>query len=262
MCSIAQKLREDVKAADIEYQRVAPMVLKLTTHGRPLATASNSAVWEALLEERPHCPSLKQLIRFYLSIEDGECQVERDLGVLSKENKANLNGHNQLGDDLMLLQTDPIGEDDIWMKGKSAALGQGSSCSRLGIKGRRWAELWRQIYGARLGIYRTRKATGSIAKDDKRPAKRPGTYSAAKCGVLAAAEYTVELSKQSQDVSDQRTPLGVSKSFLQSAVGDKNASPYNNAKLRKFQALTVKKKNALSAIREENCGIAAGAERG
>ena len=66
--------------------------------------------------------------------------------------------------------------------------------------------------------------------------KKHGTYSAAKCGVLAAAEYVVELSKQEPEHGlGQRTPFGVSQSFLQSAVGDKIASPYNNEKMTQFQ---------------------------
>ena len=122
-------------------------------------------------------------------------------------------------------------------------MGQGSSFSRLGYKGRRWAQLWRQHYGARLGIY-NRKLLAERKSKAKKGAKKPGTYTAAKCGVLAAAEYVVELSKQqeSQDGSHQQTPFGVSKTFLQSAVGDKKASPYNNARLTKFQNLTTAKK--------------------
>ena len=59
------------------------------------------------------------------------------------------------------------------------------------------------LFGVRLGIYK--KATESNAKR----AKRPGTYSAAQCGVLlAAAEYAVELSEQ----DSQRAPFGDSKS--------------------------------------------------
>ena len=223
-------------------------MIELTSHGRPLATASNGDVWETFLEEGKltlsHLPqsgalrSFDRLIRFYLSIEDGECQVERDLGVLSKFSAAHKNGQNELDDDLMLLKDDTIDGADIWISGQSTELGQASNSSRLGCKGRRWAELWRQVYGARLGIY-NRKATEAKTKGGK----RHGTYSAAKCGVLAAAEYVVELSKQeSQDGSIQRTPFGVSNSFLQSAVGDKSASPYNNARLTKFQTLTTNKK--------------------
>ena len=61
------------------------------------------------------------MIRFYISIEDGECQVERDLGVLSKFSLAHKNGDNELDDDLMILKTDPIDGDDIWISGESTS---------------------------------------------------------------------------------------------------------------------------------------------
>ena len=167
-------------------------------------------MWEAFLEEGKiilsdlpqsrDLRSLNRLIRFYLSIEDGECQVEPDLGVLSKFQEVHKNGKDELDDHLMLVATDPTDVDDIWISGKMTPLGQASSFSRLGLKGRRWAELWRQtFFGVRLGIYK--KATESKAE---KKAKRPGTYSAAQCGVLlAAAEYAVELSEQ----DSQRAPF-------------------------------------------------------
>ena len=128
-------------------------------------------------------------------------------------------------------------------QGRKHTVGARFEFSRLGYKGRRWAQLWRQHYGARLGIY-NRKLLAERTSKAKKGAKKPGTYTAAQRGVLAAAEYVVELSKQqeSQDGSHQQTPFGVSKSFLQSAVGDKKASPYNNARLTKFQNLTIAKK--------------------
>ena len=92
-----------------------------------MATVSNVDVWEHFLEEGnltlSHLPQSRDLrsfdlmIRFYIAIEDGECQVERDLGVLSKFSEAHKNGKNELDDDLMLLKTDPIDGDDIWIKG-------------------------------------------------------------------------------------------------------------------------------------------------
>ena len=254
---IATDVGEDAEYAVFEYKRVAPVVVDLTSTGRPLATASNCEVWEEFLEEGkvtisdlPQSQSLRslnELIRFYLAIEDGECQVERDLGVLSKFGAAHKNGSNELDDDLMLVQSDSTVCDDIWVAGRALATrgrplattgSQVSSYScLLGSKGRRWAELWRQIYGARLGIYKKRSAVGD------KGAKKPGTYAAAKFGVLAAAEYAVEISKQqkSQESGSQLTPLGVSESFLESAVGDR-ASLYDNVRLQKFKELSTKKR--------------------
>ena len=47
--------------------------------------------------------------------------------------------------------------------------------------GKRWAALWLQVHGRRLGI----------GKGGKRTVKRTGTYMAVKKGVLAAAEYAM-----------------------------------------------------------------------
>ena len=60
-------------------------------------------MWAALLDdnimsshmpqaERPTLQALNVLIRFYISIEDGECVVERDLGTLASSTHAHKNG--------------------------------------------------------------------------------------------------------------------------------------------------------------------------
>ena len=65
------------------------------------------------------------------------------------------------------------------------------------------------------------------------------------CGVLAAAEYAVAAHMQHTNEHEQEaralTPLGVSKSFLESALGDK-ATQYDNKAMKRFQDLTNKKK--------------------
>ena len=170
--------------------------------------------------------ALQFLIRFYISIEDGECAVERDLGVLAQFDTAHTIGSNDLRDDLMLAKDDLIKHEDIVI---------GAS---LGTKGRRWATLWRTVYGARLGSYRKAQQC--------KGGKRPGTYEAAKAGVLAAAEYAVQTNSrrdwlQRQGGDDVVTPLGVRRSFLMSAIGDKT-DKYSNAATKRFQALTVAKK--------------------
>ena len=81
-------------------------------------------MWEAFLEEGEiilsdlpqsrDLRSLNQFIRFYLSIEDGECQVEPDLGVVSNFQEVHKNGKDELDDHLMLVATDPTDVDDIY----------------------------------------------------------------------------------------------------------------------------------------------------
>ena len=192
----------------------------------------------------PQCRNLQLfhfVIRFYISIEDGECVVERDLVALKSFNDAHQNVNNALADDLMLLRSDPIEVNDVCPDGAFDAKSTGQlavgSCSRLGSKSKRWATLWRQVYGARLGCYR-RPAPSECGR-------RPGSYVAAKHGVLAAAEYAVASQMQRDGVDNQDadalTHLGVSTSFLKSAIGDK-AKAYNNVKLKRFEALTKTKK--------------------
>ena len=57
--------------------------------------------------------ALHALIRFYISIEDGECVVERDLGELSAFNDAHQHVDSALADDLMLVKSDPIEFKDV-----------------------------------------------------------------------------------------------------------------------------------------------------
>ena len=127
--------------------------------------------------------ALHVLIRFFLSIEDGECPNERDLGDLAKIMTAHKNGGGALADDIVLAQTDPITTAHIRMKGPAVG---GVEAATLGPKGRAWARLWRSVYGARIGC--CNKNFGKAIHGHR---KRPGTYAAAKAGVLAAAEYAV-----------------------------------------------------------------------
>ena len=54
----------------------------------------------------PQLSTFGTSIRYYLSIDDGECGVERDLGVLLKFDTAHYNGDIELSDDLLLLRDD------------------------------------------------------------------------------------------------------------------------------------------------------------
>ena len=78
-----------------------------------------------------------------------------------------------------------------------------------------------------------RETTTSVAKN--------GTYEAAKDGVLAAAEYAVATSGTAQPGADEVIPLGVRKSFLKSALGDREEA-YSNGAMRRFKKLSEAKK--------------------
>ena len=47
--TLAKELRVDAITAALEYRELAPLIVHVTSQGRPLATASNSEVWAAML---------------------------------------------------------------------------------------------------------------------------------------------------------------------------------------------------------------------
>ena len=88
-------------AAVLQYNSVLPYMLERMAPGQPLAEVSNQAAWASLLCDETWeeaCPratlaasgALRKLIRFYISIEDGECTVERDLGELRSLRRTHL----------------------------------------------------------------------------------------------------------------------------------------------------------------------------
>ena len=130
-------------------------------------------------------------MRFHIAIEDGSCQVERDLGSLTAQASAHLGSSRpELIDDLFILKAAPdLGADAIC----ESALGDEE---RFGALGQRWAKLWREVYGARLGCYNA-KTVG------KRRAMKQGTYVACKAGVLVAAE-SAALTRMAQSTGEVR----------------------------------------------------------
>ena len=74
------------------------------------------------------------LVRFYIAIEDGSAQAERDFGVLTGEGAAYKGGKEHLYDDLLVLKGGgpEIRADDVRELG---------DVRRLGPLGQRWATL-------------------------------------------------------------------------------------------------------------------------
>ena len=82
----------EAATAVLQYASVAPYMIKRMSPGQPLAGKTNPQAWARVLNDEfweaalPHrlrgaSGELCRLIRVYISIEDGECTVERDLGV-------------------------------------------------------------------------------------------------------------------------------------------------------------------------------------
>ena len=66
----------------------------------------NRTRWGSLLKSSSNGrPLLKQLIRFYLSIMDGECQVERDLGTMAADRDSHCNINDRAVEDILVLRS-------------------------------------------------------------------------------------------------------------------------------------------------------------
>ena len=99
--TVAALLGCEEATAVLQYNSVLPFMLERMAPGQPLAEVSNQAAWASLLSDETWaeaCPratlaasgALRKLIRFYISIEDGECTVERDLGELRALRQAHM----------------------------------------------------------------------------------------------------------------------------------------------------------------------------
>ena len=91
---VANILGVDTHMAVLEYKDTCTQLLERVKKGRPLANASNCQVWEEGISEDFHttCKLARMPLRvmpllvcFYIAIEDGSAQVERDFGVLTGE---------------------------------------------------------------------------------------------------------------------------------------------------------------------------------
>jgi hypothetical protein len=87
---LAALLGREETAVVLQYTSVLPYMIEQMAPSQPLAEKTNQEAWACLLDDEiweAACPkrlrisshAVAQLIRFYISIEDGECTVERDL---------------------------------------------------------------------------------------------------------------------------------------------------------------------------------------
>ena len=121
---------------------------------------------------------MPSLVRFYIAIEDGSAQVERDFGALT-DGTAYKGGRGYLYDDLLVLYScgPDICADDVC----ESAIGD---VKTLGPLGQRCAARWRTMFGARLGICRKSKV-------GERRGLKECTYVACKADILVATGNAV-----------------------------------------------------------------------
>ena len=236
---VAQALGCDEAAAGLQYRDVVPFMLEQFSAGKPLAEKTNQEAWARLLDDAfwqlacpnrlPHASwALRKIIRFYISIEDGECAVERDFAVLRDELREHRTPDVDFLDDVLFAKLSGPRTVAEFDDSPSAPRGELTPFSR------KCARLWRHIYGARFGHYNpaaTRAA--SLKSADSRGPLRRATH-----GVLAAARLAV--------VSKRKRP---SSAVAVHPGAGTHRSIYWNKDSQKFQNRTARNITGVTQVR-------------
>ena len=186
----------DEAAAVLQYNSVIPYM----TQSEPLAGVTNQQAWALLLDDdhwEKACPkrlrgaslALCRLIRFYISIEDGECTVERDLGEFRNQMREHRSADLKFHDDCLVLRLNgprSAAEFDVGADSRSNLTSFSREC----------ASLWRELYGCKRGHFNV-KAVSAASK--KR--QTAGTFRGTMRGVLAAARLAVAARRRAKSSS-------------------------------------------------------------
>ena len=236
---LAKLLGREERAAELQYTDVLDYMIKQWAPAQPLAGKTNQEAWALLLDDRvweAACPSrlqaasgaVRRIIRFYISIEDGECTVERDLAVFRDRKLEHRTDDMEFLDDTLV----------IALNGPTTATefadGAADPCE-LPEFVRQCASLWRELHGQRCGHY-NKKATEAarLAK-----LKKPGDFTGCLRGVLNAARIAV------RDARRKRR-----KAELHAGAGTADSAHWSEA-MTKFQHTTQSNIPGVTQIREQ-----------
>ena len=167
----------------------------------------------------------------------GECQVERDLGTMRAALRAHSTTGTELAEEALLNRCDgPQARSQVVRDEE----GGHSIAPRLTDTSREWANLWRQVVRARMGCYNLSavKACAAYWGNSKK------TWRARRTNVLAAAEQSVQESRECGAASAPMTAFGVRRDFFKQAADSKagtSDSRHWSGKLDNFTALTARK---------------------
>ena len=235
--------------AVLQYSDVIVYMLRQFSPGLPLAALTNQQAWARLLDDKfwdAACPGrlvgashvLRKLIRFYISIEDGECSVERDFGALRDLRTEHRTGEVGFLDDVLIAKVvgpRTVGEfDDV-------AAGGSSSRDELTPFSRKCACLWRQLYGKRKGHYNPH---ATRAAKNKAASKR-GPLRRASVGVLVAARLAVQC---------KRARVAREVAELHPGAGTVRSTRWND-KMQKFHKRSVKNIPGATQVRAAPGGV-------
>ncbi|CAK0899599.1 unnamed protein product, partial [Prorocentrum cordatum] len=230
---LAALLGCDEQAAMRQYDGVLPYMMEQMEPSQPLAGATNQQAWARVLDDdfwEAACPRrlrgssrvLCRLVRFYISIEDGECTVERDLARFRDQRVEHRTDDIAFHDDGLIVKLNGP---------KTAAdFDEGAARSGLGLTSfsRECASLWLELFGHRHGHYNPHAT--AAAKLKRRGA--PGLVRGRVRAVLGAARLAVAAARL-------RRARGQSSTAVHSGAGTEASALWNDG-MGKFQARSRK----------------------
>ena len=228
-CRMAGLLGLEEAAVVLQYNSVIAYMLEQMRPFQPLAEQTNQQAWARLLDDafwEAACPkrlrfssrALCCLIRFYISIEDGECTVERDLGEFRAQvQEHRTNSLTFLSDVLCLRLNGPRTAEEF---------NGGVVDSRIYLTpfSKHCSCLWLTIFGNRLGHYNAQATAAAKLKRQK----MTGTFRGATLEVLAAARLSVLLKRR------KAAQVGSSGNVVHPGAGTADSALWN-ASMSRFQ---------------------------
>ena len=236
---LAQLLAREERAAELQYTDVLNYMLKQWAPAQPLAGKTNQEAWALLLDDRvweAACPSrllaasgaLRRIIRFYISIEDGECTVERDLAVFRDKKLEHRTNAQAFLDDAAVIALNGPRTATEFADGAPDAQVEPTEFVR------QCASLWRDLYGRRFGHYNPKATAAAQAARQK----KPGEFTGCARGVLNAARLAV------CDARRKRRSVA-----LHAGAGTADSAHWSQA-MTKFQGTTKNNIPGVTRIRE------------
>ena len=249
--NLARAFKVDGALAALELQDAAPVAVRFWKAAVAACGAKNNGesfdnrtIFCKFLDVRfieEHFPAraapftaLPKLIRNWISVLDGEAQVERDLGTMRaflEEHAGNMD--DSTVDDLVVLQLDgPLEPGEV---ATPAGGGGGLAATKFTTK---CAELWRRIHGQRFSLYSGGSAPGK--KVQKPRVQNTTTFIEVRRAVLRAARCVRAAPRNPQET----TKYGVPVSFFRTPSNDtpKQDTPFWNQGLGRFAKLTALKR--------------------
>ena len=247
--NLGQAFQLDSRVLELEYIDAMPLVARLyksaKTAGEGEVPASggevsfdNRTVWNRLLDRKFLATEflarlatftvLPVMIRIWNSVLDGECQIERDIGMTNRFETEDDN----LLDDLLVLtgHGGPRGPEDIAKKAACGAMEATEFTKRCVRK-------WRAFYGQRYGIDLSQRKR----RVNQGTSKSPHTFTNVRRAVLRAAQQTRKAHETGQMQDSRMTAYGVRNDFFKRPQFERNEKTSAwNTKLGKFTQKTWK----------------------